>query len=83
MKIRPLFIVLAAAAAFAVIERDAVVEEWDAAYPSDPDKQSAIQRCFNDNHNFDRLSGPARRECYEKWLPIYQFIRNYRPSPNL
>jgi hypothetical protein len=82
MRIRPLFIVLAAAAAFALIERDAIVEEWNAVYPSDPDKQTAIHRCFNDNPNFDRLSGPARRACYDNWLPVLQFIDHFRPSPS-
>jgi len=48
---------------------DATIAQWHAVYPSDPALEMALQHCYTENHQFNRLSAEARRGCYDKWLP--------------
>jgi hypothetical protein len=63
----PLFLI--ALGGFGLVEHRAVTAQWTAMYPNDPDRQVALQHCFEDNHQFNRLSPAARSFCYEKYLP--------------
>jgi hypothetical protein len=48
---------------------DAIVAQWQSAYPSGPAQMTALHRCYTENHQFNRISAEARRGCYAKWLP--------------
>ncbi len=63
----PLFLI--ALGVFGLAERRVITAQWTAMYPNDPDRQIALQHCFEDNHQFNRLSPAARGFCYEKYLP--------------
>ncbi len=51
------------------VEHDRVMAEWRAIYPTDPREKAALQICFGENHQFNRMSDEARKDCYEKWMP--------------
>jgi hypothetical protein len=52
-----------------LVEHDAINAQWTAMYPDDPVRQVALQHCFEDNHQFNRLNPTARSFCYQKYLP--------------
>jgi hypothetical protein len=52
------------------VNTDAIVARWHAMYPSDPTQMIALHRCYADNHQFNRMSAEARRDCYAKWLVV-------------
>jgi hypothetical protein len=54
---------------FGFVEHDAINAQWTAMYPDDPVRQVALQHCFEDNHQFNRLNPTARSFCYQKYLP--------------
>jgi hypothetical protein len=60
---------LVIAGVFLVIEHDGVIAKWSAMYPTDPREKAALQLCYQEDHQFNRLSEEARKGCYEKWLP--------------
>jgi hypothetical protein len=54
---------------FFVVERNGIIAEWRAMYPTEPRERAALQLCYTENHQFNRMSDLARKGCYEKWLP--------------
>ena len=62
-----LFLIIGAV--FISLEYKGVTTEWRAMYPTDAKQQAALQLCYVDNHQFNRMSNEAREGCYEKWLP--------------
>jgi hypothetical protein len=64
-----LIALLIIAGVFLVVERDGVIAKWSAMYPTDPREKAALQLCYIENQQFNRLSDQARQGCYEKWLP--------------
>jgi hypothetical protein len=83
---RLLIAVLLASVAIGVVDIDAVAAWWLAMYPSDPEQTTALQLCYIENHQFNRMSADARHDCYKKWLPILAFancMNNQRCSSNL
>jgi hypothetical protein len=52
------------------VDVDAIVAHWHAVYPSNPAQKAALQRCYTENHQFNRMSAEARRDCYAKWLVV-------------
>ena len=61
------FLILAGA--FVTLEYDGVIAEWRAMYPPDPREKTALQLCYVENHQFNRMSDQSRKACYERWLP--------------
>ena len=57
------------AGVFFVVERNGIIAEWRAMYPTEPRERAALQLCYTENHQFNRMSDLARKGCYEKWLP--------------
>jgi hypothetical protein len=45
---------------FGFVERDQIIKYWSAAYPSDPAQKNALQLCYVEDHQFNRLSSAAR-----------------------
>jgi|SRR5580658_3476626 hypothetical protein len=64
---------LLAVAIFIVAHYHAVVTDWRAMYPPEPNRQTALQLCYIENHQFIRSDAKARDTCYERWLPILAF----------
>jgi hypothetical protein len=64
-----LILFLVIAGVFFVRERNEVIAKWSAMYPSDPREKAALQLCYVEDHQFNRMSDQARKGCYEKWLP--------------
>jgi len=62
----PLLII---AGGFGAIKHDRVIAEWRAMYPTDPREKAALYICFAENHQFNRMSDQARKDCYGEWLP--------------
>jgi hypothetical protein len=56
--------ILAAAGYLGVTHTDKVVDLYRAAYPSDPQKSQALERCAALNPNFNRLDSADRAYCY-------------------
>jgi hypothetical protein len=61
----PLLII---AGVFGAVEHDRVIDDWRVMYPTDPREKAALYICFAENHEFNRMSDPAREDCYRKWL---------------
>jgi hypothetical protein len=64
-----LILFLVIAGVFLLVEHDGVIAKWRAMYPTDPREKAALQLCYVENQQFNRLSDQARQGCYEKWLP--------------
>ena len=64
-----LFTLLIVGAALLAMNRDRAAAEWRAMYPIDARKLAALQLCYTENHQFNRMSNQARDDCYERWLP--------------
>lgn len=62
--------ILIALGILGVMQSGAINAQWEAMYPRDAAKQDAITRCTQDNPNFNRFSGPARAQCYQKYLNL-------------
>jgi hypothetical protein len=56
-------------ACLAYVHRDKIIDQYTAAYPSDPAKEAAMQQCIEHNKNFNRLDADDRQACYRKYLP--------------
>jgi hypothetical protein len=65
-----LILLLIIAGVFGAVEHDRVSAQWHAMYPSDPREKAALQFCFGENHQFNRMSDQALADCYAKWLPL-------------
>jgi hypothetical protein len=68
--------------------RDKIIDQYNAAYPSDPAKAAALQDCISHDKSFNRLDGDDRQACYRSHIapapiavapsPIPQY--SYSPS---
>jgi hypothetical protein len=58
------------AGVFGAVEHTGITAQWCAMYPADPREKAALQFCFGENHEFNRMSDQAREDCYGKWLPL-------------
>jgi hypothetical protein len=67
-----LFII--ATAAILAVNRHAIVAGWNTIYPSDPALKMALQVCYIEDRQFNRLSAASRKNCYDKWLPILSAV---------
>jgi hypothetical protein len=50
-------------------EKPDILKLWHEIYPTDPVRQTALDRCGFEDQNFNRLSAEARETCYQKILP--------------
>ena len=71
-------------AGIAFINRDRIADEYNAAYPSDPAKQAALQECISENAGFNRLDPDDRAYCYRHYLwavpGVIRITRTHSPS---
>lgn len=61
------FIVIGAAG-YAAINPGVVDTFYRGIYPSDPAKAQALDMCFMENHEFNRLDADQRDACYSRML---------------
>jgi hypothetical protein len=80
MRVRPLVLLLAAAGVTGIVERNEIVKQWAEIYPGDAARQTALGRCYFENHNFNRFSAEARTTCYQKWLQPGSLTAEVAPS---
>jgi hypothetical protein len=71
-------LLIIAAATILAVERDAIIAGWTAIYPSDPIMKTALQLCYIEDRQFNRLSSASRKNCYDKWLPIFSAVDRSR-----
>jgi hypothetical protein len=64
---------LIAAGIFIAFNYNAIAAEWREMYPSDPNRRTAIQLCYIENHQFMRSDTEQRDACYDRWLPVLVF----------
>jgi hypothetical protein len=57
------------AAGITGFEKPEILNLWQEIYPSDPVRQTALDRCGFEEQNFNRLSAEAREMCYQKIFP--------------
>src|ERR1700730_12015791 len=55
MRVRPLVLLLAAAGVTGIVERTEISKQWAEMYPGDAARQTALGRCYFENHNFNRF----------------------------
>jgi len=53
---------------FAVLNPGVVRAFYQDIYPSDPAKRQALELCFLQDHQFNRLEPSARENCYHRML---------------
>ncbi len=69
LKQAPILIsLLLIAGMFAILEHDRVSAEWRAIFPTERREATALQLCYTENHQFNRMSDQARKGCYDRWL---------------
>jgi hypothetical protein len=68
MRVHPLVVLLVAAGVMGVVERDEMLKLWTEINPSDAARQTALGRCYFEDHDFNRFGAAARTRCYQKWL---------------
>jgi hypothetical protein len=56
-------LLIIAAAATLAVERDAIIAEWTTIYPCDPAMKMALQLCYIEDRQFNRLSSTSRKNC--------------------
>jgi hypothetical protein len=61
-----LFPLLVSLAYIGYEHRDKIADQYNAAYPADPAKRAAIERCIAENPNFIRLDADDRQRCYRR-----------------
>ena len=66
----------------AFVNRDKIIDQYTAAYPSDPGKAAAIEQCIGENKNFNRLDVDDRARCYHKYLEPGPVPMAVAPSPS-
>jgi hypothetical protein len=70
--------------AFAATNPGVVKGFYDDLYPSDPAKREALDMCFMENHQFNRLDADARDACYKRMLqPLGEVTATEQPSVNI
>jgi hypothetical protein len=55
-------------ACIAYKNRDRIADQYNAAYPSNPAKEAAIQHCLATNPSFNRMDADDRQQCYHENL---------------
>ena len=66
---RPIIVLLVVGAAgFAAMKPEVVKAFYEGIYPSDPVKRQALDMCFMEDHQFNRLDAAARDACYRRTL---------------
>ena len=63
---------IAGAIGVALTHPNAVANFYAEIYPADPLKREALERCIDDDHNFNRLAADERAGCYARVLSIAQ-----------
>ncbi|HVH78499.1 MAG TPA: hypothetical protein VM782_03860, partial [Stellaceae bacterium] len=66
----------------AFVNRDKVIDQYNAAYPSDPAKAAAMEQCISENKYFNRLDGDDRARCYHRYLDPAPVPMAVAPSPS-
>ena len=61
--------VLISVAYIGFAHRDAIVDQYRAAYPTDPAKREALEQCARIDANFNRLDMIDRDNCYAAIAP--------------
>ena len=60
---------LCAGCAIVIVRPDMVNGFYEQLYPSTPEQRRALNECFTQDPNFDRLDPAAREACYRHVLP--------------
>ena len=63
---------IGAAIGFAVVRPDTIIGFYDAVYPQNAAERQALDLCFQQDHEFNRLDGAERAHCYRSMLPWRQ-----------
>jgi hypothetical protein len=67
---------------FAVLNPGVVRAFYQDIYPSDPAKRQALELCFLQDHQFNRLEPSARENCYHRMLqPLGEISTSETRSP--
>lgn len=68
----------------AIVRPDAVSALYQELYPSDPAMRQALDECFTQDPQFNRLDPAARQACYRHLLPsaANRAIASNRPAPS-
>jgi hypothetical protein len=51
--------------AYIATHGEAIINLYEALYPNDPAKRQALDMCFLENHDFNRLDAAQRTACYQ------------------
>ena len=66
---RPILVLLViGAASFAAMKPETVKAFYEGIYPSDPVRRQALDMCFMEDHQFNRLDTSERDACYRRTL---------------
>jgi hypothetical protein len=74
--------IVAAIGYLGVTHTDKVVDLYRAAYPSDPQKSLALDRCAERNPNFNRLDSADRAYCYSEGYGARPAMVTLGPVPS-
>ena len=72
MKTLAIAILAIAASVIVVAQRDQIIDEWLAVYPSNLLLKISLQSCAMEDRQFNRLNAVTRQSCYDKWLPVVE-----------
>jgi hypothetical protein len=90
--------ILFSLASIGFANRDKIMDQYNAAYPADPEKAAAIEECITQNPNFNRLDPDDRKHCYRNSVetqtvalapsaaapsPAYQFSPSHLPGNDI
>ncbi|HML10320.1 MAG TPA: hypothetical protein VK432_05625 [Stellaceae bacterium] len=77
-------LIVIGAGGYAALNPGVVNAFYHDVYPSDPAKREALEMCFRDNHNFNRLDWGERDACYKRMLqPMGEVSPSDQPTVNL
>ena len=75
--------VIIGAGGYAVTNPGMVKALYRGIYPSDPAKREALDMCFMENHEFNRLDADQRDTCYKRMLqPLGEITTSEQPNVN-
>ena len=80
MRVHPFAVLLVAASVTGAVEHDEFLKLWTDINPGDAARQTALARCYSENHNFNRFSTAARTSCYQKWIQPGSLSAEVDPS---
>lgn len=75
-----MFPLMFSVAVIAFTNRDKIIDQYNAAYPSDPAKAAALQECISHDKSFNRLDGDDRQACYRQYVRAIPVA--VAPTPN-